>query len=147
MEEKKIDQIVRGIFEIIPVIMQSKRLVHNKLMQNKDQFEPEMRIIEPHIRIMMILLKEKTISMTCLGKFLMISKPNATLLVDNLVEIKLVERISDPDDRRVVHIHMTPEGYKFIENYRKKIREETKKCLTQFTDDELDSYISTLSNM
>jgi DNA-binding MarR family transcriptional regulator len=147
MEENKIDQIVTGIFEVIPVIMQSKRLVHNKLMESMEQFGAEVRLVEPHIRIMMILKKEKTISMTCLGKFLMISKPNTTTLVDNLVEIDLVERISDPKDRRTVQIQLTTKGNEFIDSYKKRIREETKRGIVNFTDSELDSYIDTLAKM
>jgi DNA-binding MarR family transcriptional regulator len=147
MEETKTEQIVRGIFEVIPVIMQSKRLMHNKLLESLEKSETKIRITETHVRILMILFRTKDLTMTVLGKLLMISKPNATTLVDDLVELKLVERISDSKDRRLVYIQLTQPGLEFIQNYRIMMGEETKKGLVLFTAEELDSYIDTLKKM
>jgi DNA-binding MarR family transcriptional regulator len=77
----------------------------------------------------------------------MISKPNTTVLVENLFELQLVDRIFDSKDRRLIYIKLTQSGFEFIDKYRKKLREETKKGLINFTEDELDSYIDTLQKM
>jgi DNA-binding MarR family transcriptional regulator len=147
MKETKVDQIVTGIFDLIPIIMQSKRLVHNKMMNRIEMSVAKAKLSEPHIRILIILSKHKDITMTGLGKLLMISKPNATPLIDILVELKMVDRISDPKDRRLVNIQLTKKGLEFIQSYKEIMREEAKKGLVRFSEDDMDSYIDILQKM
>ena len=50
------------------------------------------------------------LSITGLAEILGLGLPNVTGLVDRLEERGLVERRRDPDDRRVVHVHLTDLG-------------------------------------
>jgi DNA-binding MarR family transcriptional regulator len=47
--------------------------------------------------------------------------PNATRLMDKLCAKKLIERIPCPTDRRVVHIAITDEGLKLLDDISKKM--------------------------
>ena len=53
--------------------------------------------------------------MSELGKFLSVSKPNITFLVERLVEDGLVEKIHDESDRRVIHVILTDKGKQFVQ--------------------------------
>jgi DNA-binding MarR family transcriptional regulator len=44
-----------------------------------------------------------------------ITAPTASRAVDGLVELGLLERVPDPEDRRAVHIDLTPPGRKRVE--------------------------------
>ncbi|MBI2506495.1 MAG: MarR family transcriptional regulator [Candidatus Latescibacteria bacterium] len=50
-----------------------------------------------------------------LGEKLLKSSGNITMVVDNLEKLGLVERRRDSEDRRVVTVHLTPEGRSLIE--------------------------------
>ncbi len=50
------------------------------------------------------------LTMSDLGRAVVISKSGLTGLVDRMQRAGLVERSGDPDDRRVVHVTLTPAG-------------------------------------
>ncbi len=60
------------------------------------------------------------VRMTEVSQFLMISKPAATQLVNRLVEMGFVERVDDPNDRRVVYIQPTEAGKRCFEEELEK---------------------------
>ncbi len=51
-----------------------------------------------------------TMSQRDLGKKLLSSKGNITLIVDNLEKRELVERLSDLEDRRITNIQLSKKG-------------------------------------
>ena len=48
--------------------------------------------------------------------------PNATRLMDKLCNKDLIERIACPEDRRVVHIQITENGFKLLEDISKQMK-------------------------
>ncbi len=58
---------------------------------------------------------EGLVRMTEASRRMMISKPAATQVINRLVELGLVERASDENDRRVVYIRPTEAGRAFYE--------------------------------
>ncbi|MGM0505602.1 MAG: MarR family winged helix-turn-helix transcriptional regulator [Bacteroidota bacterium] len=73
-----------------------------------------------------------------IGKKLLKSGGNITLVVDNLERQGWVERRRDPEDRRSLVIHLTPKGRSFIDSlfpkHLAKIREE----FSVLSPDEMD---------
>ena len=61
------------------------------------------------------LERQGTISMSRIADLLDVSMPNASGLVDRMVERGLVERVGDPDDRRVVLVRLLPAGLAALE--------------------------------
>lgn len=59
-------------------------------------------------------------TMTELADRLQITKQHATKKANRLVELKLVERVYDPSDRRVVKVKVTAEGEKFAVDFLEK---------------------------
>jgi DNA-binding MarR family transcriptional regulator len=72
------------------------------------------------IAVLFILDKVGKRQMSELGKFLSVSKPNITFLVERLVEDGLVERIPDESDRRVVNVHLTDKGRQVVQGKREQ---------------------------
>ncbi|MEO0115780.1 MAG: MarR family transcriptional regulator [candidate division WOR-3 bacterium] len=62
------------------------------------------------VMILQTLLREKTMQMKDLAKYLGLSKANATGLVDRLVKKGLIERTHSVEDRRAVLVKLTPTG-------------------------------------
>ena len=61
------------------------------------------------------LERQGPISMSRIAEFLDVSMPNASGLVDRMVERGLVERVGDPEDRRVVLVKLTSAGLAALE--------------------------------
>ena len=54
-------------------------------------------------------------SMSAVAEFLKITSPGATMVVDKLVENGELLRETDPRDRRVIRLSVTPKGHKALE--------------------------------
>jgi MarR family transcriptional regulator, organic hydroperoxide resistance regulator len=61
-----------------------------------------------------------------------------TDLVDRMEKNKLVERVKDENDRRVVRIHMLEEGERIIEEVISKRQVYLQTVLKNFTSDEIE---------
>ena len=75
------------------------------------------------------LKRNGMLSMSDIGKKLLIPKPHVTVLVDKLIEEGYVSRQSDPNDRRVVNILLTEKGLKDFEEIKQVITESLKNKL------------------
>lgn len=63
------------------------------------------------------LLHLGPLNQKALGEKLLKSGGNITLVIDNLEKNGWVERQRNPEDRRSMLIHLTPEGKEFISSY------------------------------
>lgn len=62
-----------------------------------------------------------------------------TRMVDTLVERLLVERVSDPQDRRVVRVRLSPRGHEAVATLRRGKREMIVASLREMSSVELQS--------
>lgn len=60
-----------------------------------------------------------TINQTQLGRMLLVNRSNVTGLVDRMEQAGWLERVDDPEDRRVKRIRLTPAGRKLIDRLDK----------------------------
>lgn len=67
----------------------------------------------------------------------MISRPNLTVMADKLIEEKLIERMYDPNDRRVINLKMTEKGKNVLEKHKIKVKEALLKKFEMLGDDEV----------
>lgn len=85
--------------------------------------KPFKSLLDNHISLSMYyciqVLKENgdTMTMTELARATHSPKQQMTKTVDRLIESNFAERISDPADRRIVRLKLTPEGLSYMENF------------------------------
>ncbi len=60
------------------------------------------------------------ITMSALADRMQMTKQHMTKKVNRLVELKFVERVYDPADRRVIKVKVTPEGCRFAAAFLEK---------------------------
>ncbi|MDZ7659421.1 MarR family transcriptional regulator [Fodinibius sp.] len=77
-----------------------------------------------------------------LGEKLLKSGGNITLVIDNLEKSGWVKRQQDPEDRRSMLIHLTPEGKNFIANYFPKHLQRIKEEFEVLSETELNQLAS-----
>ncbi len=67
-----------------------------------------------HFHLLAMLDRHGEMTMTRISELLDVSLSNATGLVDRIEERGLVERVRVPDDRRVVQVRLTTDGYRLL---------------------------------
>lgn len=89
-------------------------------------------------RMLGMLMKEGSLSMSALGTRLFISKPYMTSLVDTLIKDGLVERQSDLKDRRVINITITAKGMDQLENVKCLYKKNVKQIISGLDEHDLE---------
>jgi DNA-binding MarR family transcriptional regulator len=95
----------------------------------------------------LILLAGGELTMSELGERLMRSKPNMTAIIGGMIKEGVVRRMSDPKDRRIVKIAITPKGRKRLAERRKAIGEGIARNLGTLDDHDLESLCASLENV
>ncbi|MDD4332515.1 MAG: MarR family transcriptional regulator [Patescibacteria group bacterium] len=74
--------------------------------------------------------KNSAVTMKELVEFLHIKPPSVTSIANNLAKEKLITRVTDQTDRRVVKLSLTKQGENFLKEKSKIITEQMKKSMS-----------------
>ena len=83
-------------------------------------------------------------SMTLVGDELNISQSAVTQLVDRLEKSGMVERVAEPEDRRVRLVRLTVEGENVMRSRRDERLRRTERALAQLSEETRESVICAL---
>lgn len=86
--------------------------------------------------LMTLSSREEPFTMGELSTAIGVSLSTSTRLVSKFVESNLVERLSDPDDRRLVRVTLTEKGLAFFRSLEDYLASRTSGVLNQFTEEE-----------
>ncbi len=99
----------------------------------------ELDMSTPQFKALLLISEEEGIRMRELARKMGGSFSNATVLVDRLVERGLVERMAEPEDRRVVLVRVSEEGRFLIEQLVTSWRAISPSVLETLAPKELDT--------
>ena len=105
---------VTQIEEIRDILRLQDELVRHRVSWDAEPWL-ELNMSTPQLKALLLISEEAGIRMRELARRLGGSFSNATVLFDRLVERGLVERLADPQDRRVVLVRAADEGRQLIE--------------------------------
>jgi DNA-binding MarR family transcriptional regulator len=117
MDDLKIQKFTNNIILLFPIY-------HKNLIKSHDQCSL-ITPFNPKFRILGMLMFYGAMPMSMISKKLCVSKPSITALINKLVAEKMVERIYEKDDRRIIKINLTEKG----KHYLIKSRDETKQTI------------------
>lgn len=84
------------------------------------------------------LKSHQTLSMSEIGRKLVMPKPHVTGLVDKLIFEGLVERVSDLSDRRIINIKITQKGRKYLQDIKNLMSEDLRGRLSDLDEKKLE---------
>jgi DNA-binding MarR family transcriptional regulator len=99
---------------------------------------PEIDMTLPQMVTLFAIHAAQSCRMSELADTTQQSAGTLTGIVDRLIEDGLVERVRDQDDRRVVHVALTPEGNTRLAKVEAARREDMARMLSHFNDIQLD---------
>jgi len=133
-DKKKLEDIADGFMDSFPIFF--RKVSRGAAHPSAKKFDPSMFVLKA-------VKMHGLVRMSEIGRHMGISKPYMTALVDKLISEGLVERVSDPDDRRAVIIGITDAGKEAIKDFEKCTRETVLKNLSSLDSED----ISTLHEM
>lgn len=137
MEKEKQNKIIEILSSIPPILM--KNMIHP--VRSKFLITPGMHLV------FHLLDKKRELTMSELSKRLFIPKPNTTTIVNRMIEMDLVERFNDENDRRIVMVRLSKKGYETNKLLNEGIAEDILNKLNILTDEELDTLYHSLLNV
>jgi len=93
-------------------------------------------------RMNSILHRKPGLTMGELSQALSVPLYTATRMVDSLVAAGLAERLSDPDDRRIVRVTLTDDGLRFHEAINADVTRNIQRIMACLTTEEQDILIA-----
>lgn len=115
-------------------------LVKSQLLKPMREAEKDRSEFPPGYIHVLGWLKSKggPVSMSDLACASFVSKPNLTTMIDRLCADGLVERSSDPNDRRVVNVALTQEGVNFLIGHKQEVAKFIAGRLSLLDDSDLE---------
>ena len=86
----------------------------------------------------------RTMTMTELANFARMPKQQMSKLVDRLVDGGFAERLSDPDDRRIIRLRATEKAEEYIQSFFEKDAAEYRAFFEQLAPGERDKFCAAL---
>ena len=143
MSNDILDRITADLLSVPPLIFRGvrRRLLKTALDSINVDISPL------HFEIMRLVQEDGTLHITEIGERLQVARAQMTHLIDKLVELGMVERQADSNDRRVTNIVLTGKGSAFLEEHGGNIKKATKETLSSLTDEELADLSDSLEKM
>ncbi len=126
------------------VLRLQDELIHHRAVLDASPWL-DLNMSTPQLKALLLISEEDSIRMRELARKLGGSFSNATVLVDRLVERGLVERMMEPQDRRVVLVRATEEGGHLIEQLVTSWRTLTQALLERLSSEDLETVRKALS--
>jgi DNA-binding MarR family transcriptional regulator len=143
MDKDILDSVAFDLFSTLPLIHRSisRKLIKTVVTSFKEDIAP------PHFQIMKLLEEAGTLHVAEIGERLQIARPQMTHLIDRLVELDIVERETNEEDRRMLNIRLKDKGKSIVKARDKQVINATRETLAVLTDDELKQLSMSLNNI
>ena len=128
-----IESVAEDLLCIPPLIGRSirRKLFKTALANMHEDMSP------PHFEIVKTLEEAGTLHITEIGERLQIPGPQLTRLMDRLVGLGIIERQTDPADRRTINVRLTGRGRSVLQEHDRLMRDAIKTTLSCLTNEEL----------
>ncbi|MBP1677444.1 MAG: transcriptional regulator, MarR family [Bacteroidetes bacterium] len=123
-----IDKIVENLISIHPLLSKN----FTRAIRSKTNLNPG------SLFILGLLKKYTVLSMTEIGCKLSMPKPHVTAQIDKLIAEEMVERLNDPNDRRIINIRLTDNGLKDFESIKLEITEELRHRIEKLSTEKIE---------
>ena len=91
--------------------------------------------------------KHKDVLMGDIADQFNISLPTATVLSDKLVNLKLIQRTKDENDRRIVKVSLTEKGIELLKKAMKQRHQKISKTLAYLSSEDKKQLLRILENL
>ena len=123
-ETVSIDRIIENLIYLHPLL--SKSLTRS--IRAKTNLNPG------SLYILGMLSKHEILSMSEIGCKLSMPKPHVTGQVDKLIAEEMVERVFDPNDRRIINVRMTEKGKEDFKAIKQEVSQDMRERIEKLDE-------------
>jgi len=138
-----LERVTEDLLSILPVIF---RIVRNRFIRTV-LIDIGADITPHHFEIIHLLMEEGTMHVAEIGQRLEIARAQMTQLIEKLVDLGIVERQSDTNDRRIINISLTQQGILLLEEHKHTVEEAIRETMSSLSDDELEELSDSLRKL
>jgi len=120
------EKLAENILTIVPFMFKKLRKVF-----------PPSGISKQQLELLFHINHEDRKPMNFYSEKMMVPKSNLTVISDKLIMEGLIERVFDPNDRRIIILKITKKGIEYLGEYKKIIIREMKKKLDSLNNDDI----------
>jgi len=132
-----IDKIIENLYYIHPLVTISlTRAIRSSTSLNLG-----------HLYIMGLLKRNEKMSMSEIGCKLKMPKPHVTAKIDKLISENLVERLYDPNDRRVINIKLTEQGKEDFQKMKNTISQEMRQRIVTLDQQKMKAMLESTQQL
>jgi DNA-binding MarR family transcriptional regulator len=136
-EISSIDKIVENLFSMHPLITISlTRSIRTNTNLNLGS-----------LYIMGLLYHHGMMSMSEIGCRLKMPKPHVTAKVDKLIAENIVERLFDPNDRRIINIQMTEKGKNDLKIIKQKVSQDLRERIQMLDPEKIKTMLDSSQHL
>lgn len=136
---KNFHQITSNLFDVM-VILHKK--VFNPLVLSK-----AINLTPAQFSVLFYLMRRDNSSVTDAAKYLKISKPNMTPILDSLINMGYITRQRDLKDRRVIRVNLTDSGREFYANMKKANLHIVEEIFSEYTEEQLKQLLASSTEL
>lgn len=123
--------------DIVAEIEKDLRYIAYIVKQKGREILSNYTITPPQFIALQWLFEEGDMTIGELSNKMYLAFSTTTDLIDRMEKNHLVKRVKDPNDRRVVNIHLLPEGERIIDEVIQKRQEYLRELLKNYSEDEI----------
>ncbi|MCS0671008.1 MarR family winged helix-turn-helix transcriptional regulator [Cytobacillus firmus] len=131
------DPKTNEINDVVAEIEKDLRYISGIIKQKGREILSDFTITPPQFVALQWLFEEGDMTIGELSNKMYLACSTTTDLVDRMEKNTLVKRVKDPNDRRVVRIHLLEEGERIIEEVIKKRQDYLKEVLKDSSHNEV----------
>lgn len=139
MKDERIQEYAEELGELIPTIA---RAIPGEASPEVVRQAFDVDVSTPELFVLSYLPPQREPNMSEIGRALSIDSSTLTRLVDKLVDKSLVERRSDPQDRRVVRVRLTERGKEIIRRVEKEKKRRIVSILRRLSNEEAENLLT-----
>lgn len=117
----------------IPVLM-------HKLFHDFKPPQIELNLNKTHFKVLLIIHIRQKPNITKVCRHMNMEKGSMTSVIDRLIELKLVMRKTNPEDRRMVNLLLTENGKQLVSDYLRRSHEHIKNKLTGLSVSDIEKF-------
>ncbi len=143
MRSDILERVAIDLLSIPPLIF---RGIRRKLIKTTIS-DIDVDITPLHFEIMRELKESGTLHVAKIGEKLQIAKAQMTQLIDKLVDLNIVAREPDIDDRRTFNITLTVRGKTVLAEQKNRLISAVMETMSRLTDAELEDLSNSLRKL
>jgi len=133
MQKQSLDELATRYFE-------TSFMVHRRGENLINQRISEHLTHDQHF-VLNYIHKKHNVTSSELAEMLNVKKSAVTALINRLEEKALIERKRQHNDRRVIHLSLSPKGQQLSEASSQKVNEIVEDLITHFSDEEIHQFM------